>query len=538
MKKFLIGIGVVIVLLLILVIILPFIIDLNRYQAQYLPRIEKALNRKVMLKDIRLMIIPRIGAHLSGLTILEDPAFGTGTFASFSSLDVGVKWRPLLSRRVEVEEITLRDPAVTIIKNPQGVLNISTMTEKAVRKLKTPAPPPSGVPPAGPAASPFQALALLAFDRVSVKDGNIVYRDQSGAKSETKLEKLDLFLKSVGFGKTADLHLAAVAQPMSLPVKSDGTIGPVKENLDLQSINLAISIGKTALNIKGNMQGGNLNLVIAAPVINTADLPMTLPLKKPVQATDLKIAVEADSQRVLLPNYSLNLFGGQITGKAEVDTGSKSLPFSKKIQVQGIQLKQVMEAVGTDKVSVSGTAEANFDMRGAGFSMAELTDSLTGSGHIEAKDGKIEGIDLLEEAFKLLSLAGIRHDITNAAVFSIIESDMSVKHGVITVERSRMDSKDFQATATGTVGFDQKLNLKARLSLSEELSRQVNRSGGNITKAVTTGNRVVVPMIIGGTLSAPVYALDTSAISAKARERVNKEVKEKVRQLFKELENR
>src|SRR3954462_6841739 len=123
MKKIIVGLGIVFLLLVVLIILLPFIIDLNRYQAQYLPRIEKALNRKVTLKDIRLMIIPRIGAHVSGFTVLEDPAFGTGAFASFSALDIGVKWRPLLSRRIEVEEVTLRDPLINVIKNSEGVLN-------------------------------------------------------------------------------------------------------------------------------------------------------------------------------------------------------------------------------------------------------------------------------------------------------------------------------------------------------------------------------------------------------------------------------
>ena len=534
MKKLAIGIGIVILLVLVLIILLPFIIDLNRYQAQYLPRIEKALNRKVMLKDIRLMIIPRIGAHVTGVMVMDDPAFSTGPFASFSVLDIGVKWRSLLSRRIEVEDVTLRDPVITIVKNSQGELNTSTLTNKVVRKLEAPSQPPT--------ERSLQILALLAVDRILVTKGNIVYRDLSATKpAESKMEDINLLLKSVGIGKSGSLHASAIARPVNLPLNLDGSFGPLKENLDMPSINLAVSFGKTDLAVKGSVLEGKTNLTITSPLINTADLPMAAPFKKPVQANDLKIAVEAKDQRVRVPDFSLNLFGGQITGQADVDTGSKSLPFSKKIQVQGIQLKQVMEAVGTDKVSVSGTAAANFDIRGAGFSMAELTDSLTGTGHIEAKDGKIEGIDLLKEAFRLLRLAGIQHDITDVEAFSTFESDMSVKHGVITVEHTRMDSKDFQATATGTIGFDQKLNLKTVLSLSEKLSRQINGGTGastNITRAITTGNRVTVPMIIGGTLSAPSYALDTQAISSKARERVNKELKGKVRQLFKDLENR
>jgi AsmA protein len=535
MKKLAIAIGVVIVLLVVLVILLPFIIDLNRYQAQYLPRIEKALNRKVVLKDIRLMIIPRIGVHLFALTILEDPAFGTGPFASFSSLDIGVKWRPLLNKRVEVEEVALRDPVITVIKNSQGVLNISTLSEKVVRKLQAPPPPPSKVPP--PAGSPFEGLALLAFDRVSLKNGNIVYRDLSAEKpAENKLQELNLVLKSVGLGKTADLHLTAVVQPVNLPVKLDGNIGPVKENLDLPSINLAVSVGKTVLNVKGSMRGGDVNLVITAPVINTADLPVALPLKKPVQANDLKIAMEARYQLVQVSNLSLDLFGGQISGQGEVTTGSNSPPFDGKIRMQGLQLKPVMETVDTGKVSISGTAAAQLDVHGLGFSMSDLTDSLTGTGHIEAKDGKIEGINLLKEAFSLLRLTGIKHDITDATAFSTIESDMTIKRGIITVERLRMDSNDFEAIATGTVGFDQKLDLKTKLSLSQELSRQI--SGSNVAKIATTGNRITVPMFITGTLSAPVYVLDTQAIGGKVQEQVEKQVKEKIRQFLKDLKSR
>ena len=82
MKKILVGIGVLLVLLLVLVLLLPFIVDLNSYQAQYRPVIEEALNRKVTLKDIRLTIIPRIGVRIAGFTVMDDPAFGAQPFAS------------------------------------------------------------------------------------------------------------------------------------------------------------------------------------------------------------------------------------------------------------------------------------------------------------------------------------------------------------------------------------------------------------------------------------------------------------------------
>ena len=120
--KILVGIGVVILLLLILIIALPFLIDLNKYQDRYRPLIEEALNRNVELQDIRLTIWPRIGARIGGFVVQDDPSFRTGPFASLASLDVGVKLLPLLKGRVDVEEITLRDPVILVLKNSQALL--------------------------------------------------------------------------------------------------------------------------------------------------------------------------------------------------------------------------------------------------------------------------------------------------------------------------------------------------------------------------------------------------------------------------------
>jgi AsmA protein len=118
--KIAIGLLVLIVLLIGGVFALPFLVDLNKYQDQYKPLIEEALNRKVQLQDIRLTVWPRVGARVAGFAVQDDPVFSSGPFASLSSLDVGVKLMPLLSGKVEVEEITLHNPVSTVIKGRAG----------------------------------------------------------------------------------------------------------------------------------------------------------------------------------------------------------------------------------------------------------------------------------------------------------------------------------------------------------------------------------------------------------------------------------
>ena len=157
MRAFL-GIAIILLLLFAVALSLPFLIDLNRYQDRYRPLIEEALNRKITLQDIRLTIWPRIGARVAGFTVQDDPSFRQGPFASLSSLDVGVKLLPLLGGRVEVEEITLRDPVIVVSKNKAGILNVSTLGSP------TPAVSKREAPPGEPAGGPLRALALLAVD--------------------------------------------------------------------------------------------------------------------------------------------------------------------------------------------------------------------------------------------------------------------------------------------------------------------------------------------------------------------------------------
>ena len=329
--KILMGLLVVVVLIVGLVLSLPFLIDLNKYQDQYKPLIEEALNRKIQLQDIRLTVWPRVGARVAGFAVLDDPAFGSGPFASLSSLDVGVKLMPLLSSKVEVEEITLRDPVITVIKNKAGVLNVSTIGRKGVPVPDTPsrAPIPS-------TEGPLKILALLAVDRVSIDGGKLTFRDLSAAKpTEYVLQDMELLLRDVRLGQNPSLHFGSLVQPFNMPVKLDGTFGPLKESTDIDAINFQLGVGKTEFTITGKTAGHDAMLNISSPVISTANLPVALPLKQPVEIRNFQIAAEVKGQEARLNSLSLQLFDGQVKGQGKLITGSEAPPFNGGIAVQG-----------------------------------------------------------------------------------------------------------------------------------------------------------------------------------------------------------
>ena len=599
--KILIGISVALVLLGGLVLSLPFLVDLNAYQDQYKPLIEGALNRKIQLQDIRLTIWPRLGARVGGFAVLDDPSFSAGPFASLTSLDIGVKLLPLLSRRVEVEAITLRDPVITVIKNKSGVMNVSTIGPKApaAPATKEPGSPPSST------NEPLQALALLAVDRVSIDGGQVTYRDLSTTPpTEYQVQNLALLLQSVHLGETPTVHLEATVQPYNLPVTLDGSCGPLVPTLELQQFNFTLGLGKVALALKGALAGGKLDATLTSPSISTADVPVALPLTKPVQIKDLRVVATAPyplkqgvsaleladvtdlgmaivmgqsslnvkgtvldgqakvsvtspavntadlpvdtgfkkpvelknlevtaglkGQDARLSAFSFQIFNGQARADGGMSLGSAAPPFHGKVTMQGVQIGPALDAVSPDSlISVSGTAAMTLAVTGRGFSLPELTTALEGPAHMEIKDGKIEGLNLTREAATLLKVAGISLDQAKATAFSTIETDVLIKQGVVTVQKLLMDSHDFQAAGTGTVGFDQALNLAVNMNLSLPLSQQA-AGASPIAKLALKDGRLTVPLLITGTVQQPSYGLDTKKLTGKIQEQLHEKIKDAV----------
>lgn len=363
--KIAIGLLVLVVLLVGVVLALPFLVDLNKYQDQYKPIIEEALNRQVQLQDIRLTIWPRIGASVAGFAVLDDPSFGSGPFASLSSLDVGVKLVPLLSGQVEVEEVTLRNPVITVIKNKNGVLNVSTIGRKGVSVPEVPskAPIPS-------AEGPLKILALLAVDRVSIDGGKVTYRDLSAAKpTEYVLQDLEVLLREVRLGQTPNLHVASLVQPFNMPVKLDGSFGPLKDTMDIEAINFQLSVGKTDFTITGNAADHDARVTITSPVINTANLPVALPLKKPIDIKNFTLAAEVKGQAVTLNTLSLQLFDGDVKGNGKLISGSETPPFSGAVTIRGLQLGPALAAVADVPLSIGGAVGADLVIEGQGASV-------------------------------------------------------------------------------------------------------------------------------------------------------------------------
>jgi AsmA protein len=307
---------------------------------------------------------------------------------------------------------------------------------------------------------------------------------------------------------------------------------PPLEIADVSDLRLGLVLGKSLVTVKGSVLGGQAHMTVSSPTLQTADLPMDTGLAQSVELKNLLVNADLKGQDARVSNVSFQVFNGQVKAEGGLTMGSPSPPFRGKLKIDGLQLGPALHAVTPDsKVSLSGTAAMDVAIAGHGFSMPELTQALEGPGHLSIKNGKVEGINLTEEAFTLLKIAGVAPDRVKGTVFSTIETDVMIKQGLVHVQKLLMDSHDFQATGAGTVGFDQALNLAVNLNLSQALSQKLAGSSPVVKIALKEG-RLKLPLVITGTTQNPSYGLDAKGLTGNVQQQVQEKAKEALKGLL------
>nr|WP_070959956.1 AsmA family protein [Hyphomonas sp. Mor2] len=124
MKRLLIILCAVMAVLLAAAVIIPFLIPTSVYKSQIETAATNALGREVTLKgDPKLSILPVISARIDGADIANPDGFSEPLMIEAGSLQATVKLLPLLSRRVEVDKITLDDAIVRLERLTDGRVN-------------------------------------------------------------------------------------------------------------------------------------------------------------------------------------------------------------------------------------------------------------------------------------------------------------------------------------------------------------------------------------------------------------------------------
>jgi hypothetical protein len=169
--------------------VLIVVYKLNDLVQGFRPQIEQqlsvALGSKVELGEISASLFPT--CHLSVHEVKVLAPDGKSASMSLGSLTASVALRPLLSKKLDISNLEIQRPRITLIKDASGTsiqgLNMSPSSTK-------PAQPSQSSELSGqPSSSPTQFD--IAVSRVSVTDGELTIDDRVASK-RTSVKDIDL----------------------------------------------------------------------------------------------------------------------------------------------------------------------------------------------------------------------------------------------------------------------------------------------------------------------------------------------------------
>ncbi|XKH36582.1 AsmA family protein [Azospirillum doebereinerae] len=299
----------------------PSLIDWNAYKGTIAERVSAATGRTVELRgDIGLTLLPSPALTVRDARLANPAGAAEPDMARLKKLDARVALGPLLTGRIQVESVTLVEPVfvVEVLKDGRVNWDLSGGAPAASGRL--------------PAADGF--ASAVSFDRVTVDNGTVVYRDDRSGRTET-LEAVNAAVVAGSltgpFQLQGDFRLRGLSLHGEITAGrfTDGAAVPVRAALSMPGTDATLRFagilsggtgnpgGSGALRAQGDLraEGGDLARLFDSKSFDSKTVPAL------AQPYSLRATVEAGTSLAVFSNLEAQLGDTRATGTATLRAG-------------------------------------------------------------------------------------------------------------------------------------------------------------------------------------------------------------------------
>jgi AsmA protein len=526
MKRALKIIGIIIAILIVLLVALPFIVNVNTFRPQIESELSSSLGRQVKVGDLKLSILTG-SVSADDLSISDDPAFSNQPFVRAKALDVGVDLMPLLfSKSLHVNDLTITQPQVALLRNAAGKWNFSSIGNKPGSETK-----PSGRPeatekaahsahqgqtaPARPSASTTPSSnPNLSVGKLSVKNGTLSMANAGTHERPQVYSNVNITVQNFAFNSQSPFTMSADL-PGGGSMKLDGHSGPIDaSDASLTPLDAKISVDGLNVEKSGfvnpasgfgglvdfdgtvNSNGHEAKASGNATVAKLKASPKGSPAPKPV---DLKFNATYDLQKqsgLLEADVNVGKAVAKLSGTYQIQPAATML--NAKLAAENMpvdDLETLLPALGITLPAGShlqgGTLTANFTIAGP-------TDKLVINGPVQLANTKLAGFDLGSKLSAISRLAGVKTgQDTTIQNFS---TDVHVAPEGIQTQNVNLNVPTVGViTGNGSISPQDALNYQMNAKLSGSVL-------GGLSQLAGLGNKnATIPFFIRGTTSDPKF---------------------------------
>jgi AsmA protein len=500
---------VVIVVLVVLVLVAPFLIPVNQFRPTIEEKASAALGRKVEVGNLSLSLFSGSLAA-DNLSIADDPKFSNSPFLTAKSIRVGVELFPLiLHKDLNITNIVIDSPEVTLLRNPGGVWNYSSFGASAAKsQAKQEGTPATQQTPQQQGAS--TNANEFSVQKLELRNGRAVVGSTNSQKRST-YDKVDLTASNVSLTTKFPVTLSANL-PAGGTLKLDGTAGPLdQENTALTPVNAKLTVNNLDLASTGFVDpsmglGGLLDLdatiasqngeaevsgsgKLTKALLVSGGSPATVPL-----VVDFKTKYDLRKNHGVLEPSTLKIGNdvAHLSGTYEVPADSEGVVLHVKVEGQNMPAKDLeafLPAVGIHMPNgaslQAGTLNMNLELSGP-------TNKLVTSGNVGMFNAKLVGFDLGSKMSAVGSLVGLNTGK---------DLDIEKMTSDLRVAPTGMEVQHFQGVlpALGTLAGNGTINAKNDLDfkMAATLKSGVGGAAGAVGGAATGAASNAVGGLLG-----------------------------------------
>ena len=223
------------------ILIAPKLIDPNDYRDTITEIVKDKTGRELIIGgDLSVSVFPWLGVKTQGLSISQ-PEGIDGFLLAVESAQVRVKFIPLLSKRIEIDTITLNKPELSLVTLKNGINSFSGLSDTNDTNDQE--------------INESNAAIALVIQGLELTDGTLIWEDQN-AGQHYRVNKLNVVSGNLIGDKLAQLNVDGVfndiltGDQLSFSIAALMRLDTNSMSVFAQQFNSKISVGADLFNLE------------------------------------------------------------------------------------------------------------------------------------------------------------------------------------------------------------------------------------------------------------------------------------------------
>lgn len=237
-----------------------------------------------------------------------------------------------------------------------------------------------------------------------------------------------------------------------------------------------------------------------------------------VLLNNLRSNVTLDRGVIKLAPLTANVFGGTENGTVTIDTRPANPIFQANTKLDKVDSNKLLSATTSLKQTLYGLLAASGNASFASVPGGNIAQTLNGVLNINLQNGKLMGVDMLNELASVGKfVAGSGKPAQNFTNLVQLAGTLNIKNGVASTNNLKAVIDGGTLGADGIMNLvDQTLNMHLTAVLDKAYSQKVGGTGigGFMNTALANkAGELVIPVIVTGSFSKPVFAPDVEKVA-------------------------